>query len=137
MQGNTARVAMLKTVALGIAALMLVGAKGGGSGVHLGPKDNGRRIQLRVEDQFTLTLRTNPSTGYSWKVVSSGEPVIRQLGEAEFTPDSHMAGAGGTERYTFRADNAGTAALKLVYVRPWEKDAEPVNTFAVTLVVTK
>ncbi len=69
--------------------------------------------------------------------MSSGEPVIRRLGEPAFTEDSHKAGAGGTLRYEFRAEEAGAASLELVYVRAWEKDAKPADAFALTVVVTK
>ncbi len=122
---------------LGAREATLRAATGGSATVRLGAQDNGRRVALRVGQRFTLELRANLSTGYSWRVVSSGEPVIRQLGEPTFTEDSHMAGAGGTLRYEFRAEQAGTAALELVYVRPWEKDAKPADTFAVTVVVTR
>ena len=122
---------------LGAQEATLQAATGGSAAVRLGAQDNGRRLELRVGQRLTLELRANLSTGYSWRVVSSGEPVIRQLGEPTFTEDSHMAGAGGTLRYEFRAEQAGTAALELVYVRPWEKDAKPAGTFAVTVVVTR
>ena len=115
----------------------LPAAAGRSAGVRLGAADNGRRLELRVGQTFTLELRANFSTGYSWQVVSSGAPVIRRLGEPTFTPDDHRAGAGGTLRYEFRAERTGTAELKLVYVRPWEKDAKPADAFSLTVVVTK
>ena len=89
-------------------------ATGGSAAVPLGARDDGRRLELRVGQQFTLELRANLSTGWSWQVVSSGEPVIRQLGEPSFTEDSHKAGAGGTLRYEFRAEQAGAATLGIV-----------------------
>ena len=109
----------------------------GTASVHLGARDDGRRLELRVGRRFTLALRANFSTGFAWKVVSSGEPVLRRLGEPAFTEDSHKAGAGGTLTYEFRAEEAGTATLALVYVREWEKDAKPAATFTLTVVVTK
>lgn len=112
-------------------------ANEGTTSVRLGARDDGRRLELRVGRGFTLALRANLSTGYSWKVVSSGEPVLRRLGEPAFTEDSHRAGAGGTLTYEFRAEQAGTASLALVYVREWEKDAKPAATFTLTVVVTK
>ena len=114
-----------------------VPAASGESAVRLEARDSGRRLELRVGQRFSVALRANDSTGYSWKVVSSGEPVVRIEGEPAFVADSHMAGAGGTLTYRFRAARAGTAALKLVYVRPWEKDGTPAATFALTVAVTK
>jgi inhibitor of cysteine peptidase len=104
---------------------------------RLTAKDSGRRLELRVGDRFTLELRANLSTGYSWKVVSSGEPVIRLLGEPTYTEDSRMAGAGGTVTYEFRAEQTGAASLELVYARPWEKDAKPAETFSLAVAVAR
>jgi inhibitor of cysteine peptidase len=112
-------------------------AGGDSDGVRVDARDNGRRVELQIGERLTVELRANPSTGYSWEVVSSGEPVLRQLGPPTFTEDSHMAGAGGTVSYEFRAEQAGTASLDLVYRRPWEKEAEPAETFSLTVVVTK
>lgn len=112
-------------------------ARGSSRAVRLDARDNGRRLELRVGQRLMLQLRANPSTGYSWEVVSSGQPVLRQLGEPTYTPDSHMVGAGGQLQYEFRAEQAGTASLKLAYARPWEKGKEPADTFSVTVVVTE
>jgi inhibitor of cysteine peptidase len=114
-----------------------VPAASGESAVRLEARDSGRRVELRVGQRFSVALRANDSTGYSWKVVSSGEPVIRMAGEPAFVEDGHMAGAGGTLTYEFRAAQAGTAALELVYVRPWEKDGKPAGSFSLVVVVTK
>ncbi len=112
-------------------------AASGASAVRLEARDSGRRVELRVGQRFSVALRANDSTGYSWKVVSSGGPVLRMLGEPAFVEDSRRAGAGGTATYEFRAEEAGDAALRLVYVRAWEKDAKPSQTFSLTVVVTK
>ena len=86
---------------------------------------------------MVLALSQNPSTGYSWQVVSSGGPVLQQAGEPTFTPDSKLHGAGGTATYRYKAVVEGTSALKLVYRRPWEKDVAPAASFEVTIVVRK
>ncbi len=36
---------------------------------------------------------------------------------------------------TFKALQAGTATLTLVYHRPWETGVEPIDTFTVTVTV--
>ena len=114
-----------------------VPAASGASAVRLEARDSGRRLELRVGQRFSVALRANDSTGYSWKVVSSGEPVVRIEAEPAFVADNHMAGAGGTLTYGFRAEQAGEAFLRLVYVRPWEKDAKPAATFTLTVAVTR
>ena len=114
-----------------------VPAASGASTVRLEARDSGRRLELRVGQRFSVALRANYSTGYAWKVLSSGEPVIRMHGEPAFVEDSRQAGAGGTATYEFRAEEAGDAALRLVYVRAWERDAKPAGTFSLSVAVTK
>ncbi len=105
--------------------------------LRLGPRDSGRRIEIRAGARFTVALRANPSTGYGWEVVETGAPVVRQVGDPTFVEDNREAGAGGTITFAFRAERPGTASLKLAYARPWEKDKEPADTFAITVAVTE
>ena len=114
-----------------------VPAASAASTVRIEARDSGRRLELRVGQRFSVALRANDSTGYSWKVVSSGGPEVRMEGEPAFVEDSRRAGAGGTATYEFRAAEAGDAALRLVYVRAWERDAKPAGTFSLSVAVTK
>ena len=111
--------------------------RGESSDVHVGAQDSGSRIELQVGQHLVVELRANYSTGYSWEVVSSGEPVLRQEGSPAYKEDSHRPGAGGLVTYRFRAQQAGTASLELVYVRPWEKGVEPAERFSLTVTVSK
>ncbi len=129
---------MLRTTLLALAALALPAlAASAGSPARFSGADNGRTVTLHVGDRFTVALKENSTTGYSWKVVSSGEPAVKQVGQPTFKTDSSLHGAGGTVTYRFRAAAEGTGALELVYVRPWQKDAAPEATFKLTVVVAK
>jgi predicted secreted protein len=46
-----------------------------------------------------------------------------------------IVGAGGTFVFKLQAVKPGNSTVKLVYVRPWEKDKPPVRTFTVTIEV--
>jgi inhibitor of cysteine peptidase len=118
---------------LALVASML--AAGEAPPVRLGPADNGRRVTLAVGACVALTLRQNPTTGYSWSVASSGEPVMHQEGDASFVPDGRQRGGGGTVTCRFRAAKAGRAEVTLVYSRPWEKNTTPAGTFRFTVEV--
>ena len=100
-------------------------------------KDNGHTVKMKIGAEFSLVLRQNITTGYSWQVVSSGDPVAKQIGEPASVPDSSLHGAGGMVTFRFRAAAEGTGQLKLVYVRPWEKETRPAESFAVTVVVAR
>ncbi|MBZ5590471.1 MAG: protease inhibitor I42 family protein, partial [Acidobacteriia bacterium] len=130
------RLAMLRPLLLGLWTFTFVAVcVSAGPTVRLTAKDNGRTITVRKNAGLALTLSENPSTGYSWQVVSSGRPVIQQTGEPTFKPDSRLHGAGGTAFYRFKAVVEGTSTLKLVYRRPWEKDVDPAASFEVNIVV--
>jgi inhibitor of cysteine peptidase len=129
---------VIRCLSFALAAVALVAAGGWAeSGLRLTAKDNGRTVAMQKGTQFSLALRQNITTGYSWQVVSHGEPAVEQVGEGAFAPDTSLHGAGGTVTFHFRAVAVGRGELSLVYTRPWEKDAKPADTFAVTIVVER
>ena len=88
---------------------------------------------------FTVTLESNPSTGYRWEWVDHQDSILEQIGEAQFKPretgDPPLVGAGGWESFDFKAVNPGQMTLKLVYRRPWEEGVEPLKTFSLQVAV--
>lgn len=127
-----------KLLAMGLvlilSALIFSGC-GSAKEVKLDANDNGRQVELQKGQTLVITLESNPTTGYRWEVVEIDESILRQMGEAEFKPESEALGAGGTETFRFEATNAGQMALKLVYHRPWEEGQEPLETFSLQVVV--
>jgi len=100
--------------------------------VQLTAADNGSEIELKKGQALIINLEANPTTGYTWDVVEPRDKqVLRQVGEIEFKPESDLIGAGGVQIIRFEVVNAGRAALKLIYHRPWETDVEPLKTFAI------
>jgi predicted secreted protein len=103
-------------------------------GVTLHASDDGGEVELRRGQSMAIWLEGNPTTGYTWEAVAYDEEVVRQVGEAAFTPESDAIGAPGRQVLRFRALDEGQTALRLVYHRPWE-DAEPEKAFSVAVVV--
>ncbi|MGH8026759.1 MAG: protease inhibitor I42 family protein [Pseudoxanthomonas sp.] len=92
---------------------------------------------LQPGQLLAIELDSNASTGYAWEIVEDGRPVLEPApvpasAKPAVTP---MPGAGGTSRWRFRAAQPGTATLRLVYRRAWEKDVEPVRTASYTVIV--
>lgn len=87
--------------------------------------------------QFSITLDSNPTTGYHWELVDlPNEDVVKLVGNAYRGPEAtKLLGAGGKEIWTFKAVGRGEATIRMKYVRPWEKGAPPEKTaeFAVTV----
>lgn len=71
---------------------------------------------------ITISVPSNPSTGYSWMYFIDGDAI-------EFTSESYVSsstspdvvGAGGTQTFVFKAVKPGTVTLTLSYARPWEE----------------
>ena len=104
-----------------------------------GESDDGSTLSLSPGQVLLVRLPSNPTTGYRWKVVAIDEVVLKQVGEAEFTPYQTgripLAGAGGTELFRFRAVGPGKTTLRLEYVRPWEKGVPAVKQYALLVIV--
>jgi len=121
-------------VALLVSSVMVAGCSPSGE-VKLEAKDSGRQIEIEKGQSLVITLASNPTTGYRWEVAELEESILRQVGEAEFQPQSDLVGAPGVEILRFETVKAGQTPLKLVYHRPWETDVDPLETFSIQVVV--
>lgn len=99
-------------------------------------------IRVAAGAEFEIVLAANATTGYQW-ALSDALPtdVVRRLSN-EYEPDPAPAGgepqtgAGGRERWRFRAVGPGQAAIPLVLRRTWEADA-PVDSARFQVVVVE
>jgi len=108
----------------------------GTHGASLTEADNGRQITVKTGGAITLTLDSNPTTGYSWQVMEIDNTILSQQGDPEYKQTSGtegLVGAGGTETFRFKATGTGTTTLKMGYMRPWES-VPPIETFTVQIV---
>ena len=99
--------------------------------------DNGRQITVKSGDVVTVTLVSNPTTGFSWQVMEIDNAILVQDGEPEYkqSPGSEgLVGAGGTETFRFKAVGTGETKLGLGYMRPWES-VPPIETFNIQVAV--
>ncbi len=100
---------------------------------------NGTTQTLKKGEVMSISLESNPSTGYSWYatiantnvLVSMGEPVYQEPSAAS-TP---VVGAPGTQIFYFQAVEVGTTTITLDYKRGWETNVAPVQTVAFTVEV--
>jgi inhibitor of cysteine peptidase len=128
------RLTILLVVALVVLALGACGPVAPKQ-LNLSEKDAGSTVQLRAGDTLEVVLEGNPTTGYQWEVGAGDTAVIKQVGEAQFQPDTSAIGSPGKITLRFTAVAAGQTALKLIYHRPFEQNVPPVKTFEVTVVV--
>ncbi len=80
-----------------------------------------RTIEANVGQEFTITLESNPSTGYQWQLAKAlDEGIVKLVGTKYKASETGLIGAGGTEVWTFKAVGDGTTEISLMYMRPWE-----------------
>ncbi|HEX6750604.1 MAG TPA: protease inhibitor I42 family protein [Longimicrobium sp.] len=83
--------------------------------------DTSKRILAAPGDTFFVTLRSNATTGYQWRLADSPDArVITFVGKL-YVPDPNpqrMVGVGGVERWAFAAVAPGMAEIALEYARP-------------------
>lgn len=84
---------------------------------------------------FTVTLDSNPSTGYQWDVSAIANNDLVRFIKSDFVQsDSGLIGAGGKQTLTFQALKAGETTIVLDYARPWEKE-NPADTYMIQLAI--
>ena len=130
---STRRVALFVCLII-CAALAACGAKGVDP-VTLTQKDAGTAVHVKQGSIVNVTLEGNPTTGYTWEIAPGGSGVLEPQGEPVFKADSNALGSGGMMTFQFKAAQAGTSSLKLIYHRTFEPNVAPLQTFEVTIIV--
>ena len=108
--------------------LLVVGcAASNSSAVNTDPD---KIIRVRVGQEFTISLKANPTTGYDWECISVYE-WIQPLDKTYQADNTGLVGSGGTDNFHFKAHGQGTAILDFVYKRSWEATSIEQNGFTV------
>ena len=94
-------------------------------------------IVKKSKPVFTIVLKSNPTTGYSWLLKSYDANLISPVGR-KFFPDTSkkLVGAPGYEKWTFRVKPSGfvvpqTMSITLMYTRPWDEQGARITNFKV------
>ncbi|MBU0646396.1 protease inhibitor I42 family protein [Patescibacteria group bacterium] len=78
-----------------------------------------RALSVKVGEEFTIVLDSNPTTGYSWEATIDSE-LVSLAGKDYEAKGAEMVGAGGEEIFTLQAKEVGQAEIIFSYLRPWE-----------------
>ena len=129
----------LKTLAMtvGMSVLCYCSLFTGQRHYDLTDKDSGRTLHLDRGDTFTVQLVSNPTTGYQWQFGTPpyDETVMILRGDKYIRPQEQLAGAPGKRSLSFLAEGSGRTGLRLIYVRPWEKNRPPAKEFNLMVIV--
>ncbi len=97
-------------------------------------KDNGTKIDLGIDDPFEIELPGNPSEGFIWEVEYFEKEIIKQIGEAEFTPSDDTEAAEGKYLFKFQTIAAGQSVVSLVYHKKSGENKIPTKTFTMKII---
>ncbi|MCX5715841.1 MAG: protease inhibitor I42 family protein [Candidatus Omnitrophica bacterium] len=94
-------------------------------------------INTRKGQQFIITLESNRTTGYEWQIASPLDKKIVKFIDSMYSVKhkNSLVGAGGDEKWIFRAIGKGKTTISLKYIRAWEKDTPPAQTADYTVIV--
>ena len=87
-----------------------------------------RNIELTRPGFLTVTLGSNPTTGYQWGenpvlATAGKDPILSQKSHEFVAPQSTgegVVGAPGKDVWVFDALRTGSTAISFSYGRPWE-----------------
>ncbi len=89
-------------------------------------KDIKADYEISKNETFDVTLKSNPTTGYSWKWVKNQPSKIVDSIRTTYAQDkaeSGTTGVGGNEIWKFKGKETGVDTLTLEYCRSWEKNS--------------
>lgn len=96
-------------------------------------------LSMKAGDSFSVTLCSNPSTGFQWESAVISDPsVLTETSHQYIGPESDPApppGTPGQDVWTFRALKKGTSTISIYYSRPWEGGEKGVWTFTTAVTV--
>jgi inhibitor of cysteine peptidase len=97
---------------------------------------NGHTLEAAPGQTVEICLEENPTTGFRWRMVQSGETVATLVRDA-FEPGRQAPGQPGVHRWQFKAAASGSGPVRFVYRRSWEDDSAAARVFTVTLSVKR
>lgn len=97
-------------------------------------QSNRSKIELNVGEEFKIILHENPTTGFRWNLISSGEPVCILLDNSFELIDS-SSGKGGRHTWHFQAVQEGIGKIEFAYRRSWEQGRPPAQSFNLSVSV--
>jgi inhibitor of cysteine peptidase len=89
-------------------------------------------IEVFLNNEFTISLNSNPSTGYSWQWINNATTEVGKVVGEEFVAsnNSNLVGSAGVQKFKFKALKRGRQIFIFHYIRPWEKGAQPAEKSA-------
>ena len=80
-------------------------------------------INTGVNQEFTIALGSNITTGYSWQpdYDTNALNLVEKTYQEQDNTGKQIVGASGTEYFTFEALTKGETEVTFTYQQPWEQ----------------
>ena len=78
--------------------------------------------RILAENEFTVTLAENPTTGFSWQYEIQDKSAVKLVDDL-YVPsntDKRIVGAGGMHSFTFACLKDCETTVLMTYKRPWK-----------------
>jgi inhibitor of cysteine peptidase len=95
-------------------------------------QNHGQTVEADFGQEVEIYLQENPTTGFRWQVVQTGEPICTLVSET-FDPGRKAPGQAGIHSWKFKVVAEGTASIELVYRRSWDTATAAGHTFTLCL----
>jgi len=100
--------------------------------------DSGKTISLKNGENFTLNLKENPTTGYSWQLnLSKSLSILSDEYTQDKFPGEKEApeGRGGIHSWVIQATAPGSQQVNGIYKQPWMNTTGTEQNFTLTVEV--
>lgn len=102
--------------------------------------ENKQNIMVTPDNaEFTLKLKSNPTTGYSWFLREYDANLVTPVKHSfqKPTDNKKIVGAPGFEIWTFKMKAAAfnvpqVTAIRLIYTQPWQSENSTQIVFRIT-----
>jgi inhibitor of cysteine peptidase len=100
-----------------------------------------KNIEIGVYETFTLTMCSNPSTGFHWSETAEIDKqfLLRQIDHEYLPPEkgssSNVTGASARQQWTFTGLKSGQAVVTMEYSQWWEGGIKKDGTLNLTVTI--
>jgi inhibitor of cysteine peptidase len=89
-------------------------------------------IRVKTNQEFSIVLVSNQTTGYSWNIAKPlNKNILELLEEKYVSPKTSRLGVSGKQVFKFRAVGKGETTIYLEYIRSWENNSLENRVFKV------
>lgn len=98
--------------------------------------DPAQPISAVADEEFTIVLDSNPTTGYHWEFVTEPDASMVEFVSRDYVAGQPVTtGSGGVDVWTFKAVAAGETQITLGYYPPSNDPVEPQQTVIFTVTI--